>query len=120
MSLDTRTSPKEEHSAESRRCLTRLERASIEERARSVLAAAARGPMPRALAAAVCAATAVPAGQTPSESDLLCLFAAYEALEPPSALVPDGAGEKLRGYEGALGSAWHTSARPMRSAAQRS
>ena len=85
------------------------------ERAHSVLAAAARGQMPGTLAAAVGAVTAAPARQRPPESDLLSLFAAHEELEgelvqewlagvlgPLSALVPDGTGDGLRGYEGAL------------------
>ena len=50
-------------------------------RARAVLAAAARGQVPGALAAAVCAVTAAPARQTPAVSELLSLFAAHGELE---------------------------------------
>ena len=50
-------------------------------RARAVLAAAARGRTPDALAAAVGAVTAAAARHTPAETELLSLFAAYEELE---------------------------------------
>ena len=82
------------------------------ERARSVLATAEREQVPSALAAAVSAMTAEPR-QTPPESGLLSLFAAHGELEgesaqewlagalgPLNALVPDGAGDGLRGVRG--------------------
>ena len=80
-------------------------------RARAVLAAAALGRAPGALAAAVGAVTAAAVRHTPTESELLSFFAAHEelkggaaqewiagALEPFGALAPDGAGGGLRGY----------------------
>ena len=84
-------------------------------RARAVLAAAARGRTAGALAAAVGAVTSAAARHTPTETELLSLFAAYEELEeeraqewkagalgPLGALVPDGAGDGPRGYEDVL------------------
>ena len=59
------------------RDFTRVELVNAE-RARSVLAAAARGQIPATLAAAVGAVTAAPARQAPSESGLCNFFAAHE------------------------------------------
>ena len=74
-------------------------------RVRTVLAVAAQGRAPDALAAAVGAVTAAAARHTPTETELLSLLAAYEELEeepaqewiagalgPLGALVPDGPG----------------------------
>ena len=85
------------------------------ERARAVLEAAARGRTPGALAAVVGAVTAAAARQTPTGTELLGLFAAYGELEgepaqewiagalgPLGALVLDGAGDELRGYDDVL------------------
>ena len=57
-----------------------IKRAELDdaERTRPVPAAATSGSMPGALATAVCTATAVPAGQTQFESDLLSLFTTNE------------------------------------------
>ena len=99
-------------------------------RARAVLAAAARGRTPDALAAAVGAVTAAAARHTPAKIELLSLFAAYEELEgepaqewiagalgPLGALVPDGAGDGLRGYEDVLVAASTCTAVELRRAA---
>jgi len=81
-------------------------------RARKVLAAAARGQTPGSLAAAVGAVNAALTRQTPAESELPSLFAAHGKLEeapaqewlasalgPLNALVSDGTGDGLQGYE---------------------
>ena len=92
-------------------------------RARAVLAAAVQGRAPGALAAAV-------ARHTPTETELPSLFAAYGELEeepaqewiagamgPFGALVPDGAGDGLRGYEDVLVAASTSTAVELRRAA---
>ena len=83
-------------------------RARPRRRVRALLAAAVRGRTPDALAAVVGAVTTAAARHTPTETELLSLFAAYEELEeepaqewiagtlgPLGALVPDGAGDGL-------------------------
>ena len=99
-------------------------------RARAVLAAAARGRAPDALAAAVGAVTAAGVEHVPSEAKLLGSFASFEAHEREpaqewiaealgslGALVPDGAGGGFRGYEDVLMPADLCSAVELRRAA---
>ena len=100
--------------------LCNFKRAELDhaERARAVLAAAARGRAPDALAAAVGAVIAAGEKHFPNEAELLGRFAAFEAPEgepsqewiagalgPHGALVPDGARGGYRGYRGVFTSA---------------
>ena len=100
------------------------------ERARAVLAAAARGQAADARAATVSVVGPAGPGHELSDTELLGRLVAYEAIEkepvqewlagalgPLGALVPDGAGDGFRGYEDVLMPADLCSAVELRRAA---